>query len=430
MASREGSMSTTRMRERALASLGSAARHVPNDNAQLFAFVTSPSVRARPWPLYQRLHRHRPVRPVPYGAWMVASHAGVSQVLRLPATSVDESRAVGLPPVDATGSFSTLMSRTLLFTDPPDHARLRSLVSRAFTPRTVEALRPRIEAMVAEKLAELHPLGSADLVAELARPLPVAVICELLGVPARERSRFLGWAQSIAPRLDLSLIRDAAKERAGDQAAEELTEFLDELVADPRRRHPDGLLAGLAEVEVDGDQLRREEVTALGALLLLAGAETTTNLIASGLLSLLDHPDQLARVRDADVAPESAVEELLRYDGPVQMTQRVLLEPTDLQGHQIPAQTLLILLIGAANRDPSVFAEPDVLDVGREPNRQLAFSLGIHHCIGAALARLEAAVTIPAVLRAWPDLRLTSRPRQRDTFVLRGLSTLPVGWST
>jgi cytochrome P450 len=423
------SVSTVLLKRRALATAGALARHVPADRAQLFAFVASPAVRSDPWALYRRLHRNGPIRPTAGQAWLVASHAGVLQVLRHPGTSVDESLGRGQPPSD-DGPFATLVGRSLLFTDPPDHARLRRLVARAFSPRTVETLRPRVEALVDGTLARLRPAGSADLMAELALPLPVTVICELLGVPEAERPRFLAWARHLGPRLDLSLFREPAVERRGDEAAVELAAFLDELVADPARRDPGGLLAALVSVEADGDRLDRAEVVRLCALLLVAGFETTTNLIGNGLYALLRHLDQLRRVRDGDADPEIAVEELLRYEGPVQFTQRVLMDDVELDGHEIPARTLVALLVGAANRDPAVFRDPDRLDVGRDPNPHLAFSGGIHHCLGAALARLEASITIPAVLRALPELRLAARPSWRDTFVLRGLSALPLAWRT
>jgi cytochrome P450 len=419
---------TATLKRQALAGAGLVAGRVPVDSAQLFAFMASPAVRANPWPLYRRLHQRGPVRPGPYDAWLVASHAGVKQVLRHPAASVDEWLAVGLTGTRPTGPFSALMGRSLLWTDPPDHARLRQLVSRAFTPRRVDALRPRVESLIDDALARLRPLGSADLLAELAYPLPVAVICELLGMPGGERPRLLRWARHLAPRLDLSPFRDPEQNRLGDQAAVELAAFLDELIDDPSRRSPDGLLSALVAVEEAGDRLELAEVVSLCALLLVAGFETTANLVGNGLLALLRHPDQLARVRDGTVDPAVAVEELLRYEGPVQFTQRVLLEDLDVGGQHVPSRTLVALLIGAANRDPSVFADPDRLDVGRQPNPHLAFSSGIHHCLGAALARLEAAVTIPAVLRSLPGLRLAARPRCRDTFVLRGLRSLPVAW--
>lgn len=417
----------TALRQRALATAGAVARHLPSDRAKLFAFIANPSVRADPWSLYQRLHRRGPIRPAPYGTWMVASHRGVTTVLRHGPTSVDESLATGLGDLGRDGAFTVLMERTLLFTDPPDHARLRRLVSRDFTPRTVEALRQPVQDLVERSLAELRPAGSADLIAAFALPFPVAVICELLGVPERERDRLAGWARHLAPRLDVSLFRDPEKERRGDEAAAELMRFLAELIDDPARREADGLIAALAD-GADDERLDRDEIVALCALLLVAGFETTTNLIANSVVALLDHPEQLSALRDGDADPTLAVEELLRHSGPVQFSQRVLLEDLDLDGHQIPARTLVALLIGAANRDPAVFDDPDRIDLARDPNPHLAFSSGIHHCLGAALARLEAQVAIPAILRALPNLRCVSPPRRRDTFVLRGFSTLPVRW--
>lgn len=424
-------MSTMTIKKRALASVGAVARRMPNDNAQLFAFMANSRVRSEPWRLYQRLHQSGPVRPIRYeGVWLVGSHECVTTVLRHPTTSVDESLALGQAEYDRTLPFSALIGRSLLFTDPPDHARLRRLVARAFTPRTVERLQPRVETLVDEMLDRLRPEGSADLLAELALPLPIAVICELLGIPERERGPILGWARHLAPRLDIDLFRDEAKEQRGDAAAAELARFLEELVVTPARRDPEGLLAALVAVEEDGDRLDRDEVVALCALLLVAGFETTANVIGNGLLALLHEPEQLARVRDGDVLPATATDELLRFAGPVQFTQRVLLDDLELAGQRLPARTLVALLIGAANRDPLVFADPDRLDVGRDPNPHISFSSGIHHCVGAALARLEIAVVVPAILRGLPDLRLAATPRWRDTFVLRGLTALPVRWRT
>ena len=422
-------MTMQTVKRRALSSAGAVARYVPRDNAQLFAFIANSKVRSEPWPLYQRLHARGPVRPIPYeGIWLVASHEGVTTVLRHATTSVDESLAIGQESFDRTGPFTVLMDRTLLFTDPPDHARLRRLVARAFTPRTVERLEPWVEELVDKRLAALRPAGSADLLAELALPLPVEVICQLLGIPEGERSPIMGWARDLAPRLDISIFRDEEKERRGDEAAVGLRDFLSALVHDPTRRDPAGLLAALVAVEEEGDRLDRDEVVALAALLLVAGFETTAHVIANGVLALLRAPEQLARVRDGSVAPATVADELLRFAGPVQFTQRVLLEDLELGEHRIPERTLVALLIGAANRDPIVFADPDHLDIGRDPNSHLSFSSGIHHCLGAALARLEIAVAVPRILDALPALRLAAKPRWRDTFVLRGLTALPVSW--
>ena len=417
-----------KLKRSALEAAGQIASRVPMDQVQLFGFIASSAVRADPWALYRRLHRRGAIRQGPYGAWLIGSHRAALEVLRYPATSVDESLAPGLPASDRTRPFPTLTRQTLLFTDPPDHTRLRRLVSRAFTPRTVERLRPRVEALVRESLDELRPAGSADLLTAFALPLPVAVICELLGVPEDERGRFLGWARHLAPPLDISLFRDAEKERLGDEAAPESTKFLGELVEDATRRDAEGLLAALVRAEEAGDRLSRDEVVAMCALLLAAGFETTSNLLCNGLLALLGRPDQLAALRDGLADPDTAVEELLRHDGPVQLTLRVLLEDLDLDGHRLRQRSVVAVLIGAANRDPSVFANPDDLDLKRDPNPHLAFSSGVHYCLGAALARLEAAIALPMVLQSLPELRLTARPRWRDTYVLRGLTSLPVSW--
>ncbi len=416
-------------RERALAAVGTGARHVPVDAAQIFAFVASPRVRANPWALYQRLHRRGPIRKGPYGVWLVGSHAAVTTILREAPTTVDESYAE-LPGGEAEPSdFSRLLQSTLLFTDPPDHSRLRRLVSRSFTPRTVDALRDPIHELVDRSIAEIRPRGSADLVTELALPFPVAVIAELLGLPADDRPRFIAWARAMAPRLDISLFRDDAVNDAGNRAAREMTAYFDDLLAHPDRLEPGGLLADLVSVE-DDDRLQRHELISLCALLLLAGFETTTNLVANSIHTLLGEPEALAAERDGDVDMALAVEEHLRHDGPVQFSQRVLLEDAELDGQVLPARTLTALLIGAANRDPLVFDRPDRLDLGRSPNPHLSFSSGIHHCLGAALARLEAAVAIPAILQGLPGLEPAGRPTQRDTFVLRGFTELPVRWRT
>lgn len=419
----------TRIKSGALAAAGRVASYVPLDSVQLFSFISSPGVRAEPWRLYRRLHGSGGVIDTRFQVTVLASHADAWNLLRHPETSVQERLAEGIDiPAEPSGDFERLVERTLLFIDPPDHARLRRLVSRAFTPRTVEVLRPRVEAMVGDLLAPIRSAGRADVMQALALPLPVAVICELLGVLEPDRPQFVAWARDLAPRLDVSLFRDEVKQRRGDEAAAGLERFLGELVDDPDRRSPEGLIASLVAVEESDDRLTRDEVIALAVLLLAAGFETTTNLIGNGVLALLRNPGQLERVRDDEVDPAVMVDELLRYDGPVQFTQRVPLVDIELRDRVFPAKRLVAVLLGAANRDPAAFEDPDRLDVGRDPNPHLSFSSGIHHCIGASLARLEAAVAIPAIVRAFPELRLDGRPSRRNTFVLRGLETLPVAW--
>jgi cytochrome P450 len=421
---------STALKQRALATVGNVARYVPHDATQIFSFVASPKVRTEPWSLYQRLHRRGAVRPGPYGIWMVASHAGITRILRDAPTTVDETQAQGLPGGgdERSSEFSTLIEKTLLFTDPPDHSRLRRLVSRAFTPRTVDRLREPVADLVSRRVALLRGRGRADLITDLALPFPVEVICELLGLPHTERDRFIAWGRAMAPRFDIDLFRSEEVNRLGNEAAKAMVDYFDELLDHPERCDPDGLVPALVAAQDDDDRLDRMEVIALCGLLLLAGFETTTNLIGNGIHSLLQQPEQLAAWRDDRVDPARAVDELLRHDGPVQFTQRVLLDDVELDGHTMPSHSLVALLMGAGNRDPKVFDDPDRLDLDRHPNPHLSFSTGIHHCLGAALARLEAELAIPAILRELPDLQLDGRPTWRQTFVLRGFTKLPVRW--
>ena len=343
---------------------------------------------------------------------------------------MDEDKATLLPPStkEEPGAFSEVMDRTMLFVDPPDHERLRRLVSRAFTPRRVEVLRPSVEALVAERIAALRPRGTADLLHEVTYPVPVAVISELLGVPEADHPRFIRWAHDLAPRLDISVFRDEELERRGDEAAAELESYLLGLVDDPSRRSADGLLTALVDAESDGDTLTRDEVVSTSALLLLAGYETTANLVANSIAALFDDPDELARLRAGSVPMGAAVDELLRFAGPVQFAQRIPTEPMEVAGHEVAAGSLFAILVGAANRDPSVFADPDRLDLGRVPNPHLSFSSGIHSCLGLNLARLEAEVMLRGIVDGLPGLRPDGRRRWKNSFVLRGLESLPVRW--
>ena len=403
--------------------------HLPFPDAKLLAIVASPEVRAEPWAVYRRLRETHPVYRSRLGAWIVASHAGVDAVLRHESASVDESKSARHGQNPAPDAFTRLMDQTMLFRDPPDHDRLRRLVARAFTPRRIEELRPRVEALTRQRLDALASRSEVDLLAGFAYPLTVDVICELLGVPLEERAAFPPWARAIAARVDVQAVRTPDIERRGSVAATEIAEYLDGLVTDPRRRVPGGLIDALVAAEEQSDRLTHDEVISTCALLLFAGHETTANLIGNGVVTLLAHPDQLRELEAGNIPMASAVEELLRHDGPLQFTQRIALADLDIGGNTIPAGAVVALLVGAANRDPAVFDDPDGVDLSRSPNPHLAFGFGTHGCLGAALARLEASVVLTELIDRWPTLRLAGRPKWRETFVLRGLQSLPIAWT-
>ncbi|HZV53169.1 MAG TPA: cytochrome P450 [Candidatus Dormibacteraeota bacterium] len=383
-----------------------------------------PLLQRDPYPFYEQLRRSGPVVWAPsLERWLVTGHPEVVEVLRDERFSADRRKWRGFEPVVEPGREG---ARSMLVVDPPDHTRLRTLVQKAFTPRVVERLRPRIEALVKEALDEAEARGSMDLVADLAYPLPVTVIAELLGVPVEDRSAFRRWSDALVGALDPVALTD--RRSAVLAARDALHAYLERVVAERRAAPRDDLISRLVEAEEQGDRLSGPELLAMGVLLLVAGHETTVNLIGNGINALLAHPDQLARLRDEPELIEPAVEELLRYDSPVQLTGRVALEELELGGRRVEPGQMLMLLLGAANRDPRVFAEPERLDLGRDPNPHLAFGRGIHFCLGAPLARLEGQIAIRELVRRFPTLRLAGTPERRPTVTLRGFASLPLTW--
>ncbi|HYU14595.1 MAG TPA: cytochrome P450 [Candidatus Acidoferrum sp.] len=324
--------------------------------------------------------------------------------------------------------------RSFLAHDPPDHTRLRRLVSKAFTARLVERLRPRISELVDSLLAAVP--GETDLISALAWPIPVAIISELLGVPAEDKSRFKSWSAALARGLDPDFMLPPAEIAQREKARDEFVDYFRAL-ADRRRgrgNSPIGrgnengggndLLSALVAVSDQGDMLTEAELLATCILLLVAGHETTVNLIGNGALALLRHPDQLAWFRAHPEAVAGAVEELLRYDPPVQLTARSALEDLELNGHRMRRGQVILMLIGAANRDPAVFPDPDRLDLTRVPERHLSFGLGIHYCLGAPLARLEGQIALSKLFQR--EVSQAGEVSYRDNLILRGLATLPV----
>jgi cytochrome P450 len=309
----------------------------------------------------------------------------------------------------------------MLSQDPPEHTRLRRLVSKAFTPRSVQKMRPRIQEIVNELLERIDGRGEFDLVSDLAWPLPVIVIAEMLGIPREDRERFKRWSDAMVATLggDYSALDEARRSN------EELVEYVSRVIAERRQEPREDLISRLVAAEERGQTLTEDEMLGTVALLLVAGNETTTHLISNGMLVLLRNPDQLARLRDDPSLLPSAVDELLRYTGPVHTTRRVAKTDVSLGGAEIRRGEVVIGLLAAANRDPDKYADPDRLDVARNPTDHVAFGDGIHFCLGAALARLEGQITIGTLLQRFPNLRLLDdEPQWGGTFAIRGVTSL------
>ncbi len=391
----------------------------------------SPEFRADPYPFYARLRTHDPVHFVEAGEmWVLTRYADVTAALRDDRFSSRRAlfdRLLAMAPQGQIPASLTRLMRTMIFMDPPDQARLRTLVSKAFTPRVVEALRPRIEAIVTELLAPHLDAGRLELIADLAFPLPVVVIAELLGMPAEDRGQLKRWSDDLAVLVDRTMLL----ERLGpaERSAGELEEYLRGLFADRRARPRNDLISGLLSAQEHGEVLSEDELLGTCVLLLAAGHETTVNLIGNGMLALLRHPEELAKLRRDPSLVRSAIEELLRYDIPVQLVHRSVRGEVRIGGKVIRAGQEAVLVLGAANRDPMRFAEPDRLDLARPDNRHLAFGHGLHFCLGAPLARLEGQVAFETLLARLPGLRLVSdRVEWRDGFVLRGLKAVPLAF--
>ncbi|MGJ4943399.1 cytochrome P450 [Bradyrhizobium sp. HKCCYLS1011] len=393
----------------------------------------SPEFIRDPYPFYQQLRETDPMHVTPFGAFLASRHAEASLVLRDKRFGKDfvarSMRRYG-PKIMEEPIFSS-MGHWMLQQDPPDHTRLRGLVVKAFTARRVEDMRPRIQEIVDQTLDQVIPRGQMDLIEDFAFRLPVTVICDMLGIPEEHRESFYKSSREGGRLLEPVPLSPAeiAEGNAGNAVSTAYFQHLFEL----RRREPgDDLTTQLLQAEEDGAKLSHEELTANIILLFGAGHETTVNLIGNGLLALHRNPDQLALLKARPDLITNAVEEFLRYDSSVQLTGRVALEDIeDLGGRRIPKGEGVLCLLGSANRDPAVYPDrPEQLDITRPNVKPLSFGGGIHHCLGAQLARIEAEVAIGTLLRRLPDLKLDDpdNPEWRPTFVLRGLKRLPARW--
>ncbi|MFF3612661.1 cytochrome P450 [Streptomyces sp. NPDC002580] len=390
-----------------------------------------PAFVADPYPAYEELRaRGRVHYYEPTNQWLVPHHADVSALLRDRRlgrtyqhrfTHEDFGRTAPPPEHEP---FHVLNDHGMLDLEPPDHTRIRRLVSKAFTPRTVERLKPYVEGLAGELVDRLVEAGGGDLLADVAEPLPVSVIAEMLGVPESERAPLRPWSADICGMYELNPSEEAARKAV--RASVEFTEYLRALIEDRRKEPGDDLISGLIAAHDEGDRLTEQEMISTCVLLLNAGHEATVNSTVTGWWTLFRHPGQLAALRADHSLIPTAVEELMRYDTPLQLFERWVLDDIEIGGTTVPRGAEVALLFGSANRDAEVFADPGTLDLSRTENPHISFSAGIHYCIGAPLARLELASSMSALLTRAPGLALAKEPVRSPNFVIRGLEGLSV----
>ena len=390
-----------------------------------------PAFLADPYPAYADLRaRGRVHYYEPTNQWLVPHHADVSALLRDRRlgrtyqhrfTHEDFGRTA--PPAEHE-PFHTLNDHGMLDLEPPDHTRIRRLVSKAFTPRTVEQLGPYVGNLAGELVDRLVEKGGGDLLADVAEPLPVAVIAEMLGIPEADRAPLRPWSADICGMYELNPPEETATRAV--RASVEFSDYLRELIAERRKQPGDDLISGLIAAHDEGDRLTEQEMISTCVLLLNAGHEATVNATVNGWYALFRNPDQLAALRADHSLVPTAVEELMRYDTPLQLFERWVLDEIEVDGTVIPRGAEIAMLFGSANHDPEVFRDPERLDLTRRDNPHISFSAGIHYCIGAPLARIELAASMTALLEKAPTLRLAAEPERKPNFVIRGLRGLSV----
>ncbi|TQJ75402.1 cytochrome P450 [Streptomyces sp. SLBN-31] len=386
---------------------------------------------ADPYPAYAEL---RAAGRVHYfeatDQWLVPHHADVSALLRerrlgrtyLHRFGHEDFGRTAPPPEHEP--FHTLNDHGMLDLEPPDHTRIRRLVSKAFTPRTVERLKPYVGDLAGKLVDRLVENGGGDLLTDVAEPLPVAVIAEMLGIPEADRAPLRPWSADICGMYELNPSEETARKAV--QASVEFSDYLRELIAERRKEPGDDLISGLIAAHDEGDRLTEQEMISTAVLLLNAGHEATVNATVNGWYTLFRNPAQLAALRADHALVPAAVEELMRYDTPLQLFERWVLDDIEIDGTVIPRGAEIAMLFGSANHDPEVFRNPERLDLTRADNPHISFSAGIHYCIGAPLARIELAASMTALLEKAPTLSLAEEPRRKPNFVIRGLEGLAV----
>ncbi|MFF9284951.1 cytochrome P450 [Streptomyces griseosporeus] len=402
-----------------------------SDVARLAFDPWDPAFLADPYPAYAELRsRGRVLYYEPTDQWLVPRHADVSALLRerrlgrtyLHRFSHEEFGRT--PPPAEHEPFHTLNDHGMLDLEPPDHTRIRRLVSKAFTPRTVERLQPYVEQLAGDLVARLVEAGGGDLLTDIAEPLPVAVIAEMLGIPDGDRPLLRPWSADICGMYELNPSAEAAARAV--RASVEFSDYLRDLIAARREEPGDDLISGLIAAHDEGDRLTEQEMISTAVLLLNAGHEATVNATVNGWWALFRNPAQLAALRADHSLVPTAVEELMRYDTPLQLFERWVLDDIEIDGTTIPRGAEIAMLFGSANHDPDVFDAPDRLDLTRRDNPHISFSAGIHYCIGAPLARIELAASMRALLTRAPKLTLAAEPERKPNFVIRGLKGLSV----
>lgn len=394
--------------------------------------VTDAAFKANPFPFYAQLRAEAPVFPVKLikqRAWLITRYDDVLTVLKDERFAKDRRNAMTPEQLKKSPWVPPMLKpfeRNMLDLDSPDHTRLRALVHKAFTPRLIEQMRDQIQVLTNELLDRVEPRGSMDLIADFALPLPLTMIGRILGVPTVDNHKFHRWTKTLVSagtNRNLFVLIPSVMS---------FMRYLKKLIRERRASPRDDLVTALVQARDGSDQLSEDEMLAMILILLIAGHETTVNLIGSGSLALLEHPDQMAKLRSEPALIKTAIEELLRFVCPVEMaTERYAREDITIAGTTIPRGELVMAVIGSANRDANYFDHPDSLDIARKDNKHLAFGHGAHFCLGAALARLEGQIAINTLIQRMPNLRLNIAPDQlrwRGTFVLRGLEALPVSF--
>jgi cytochrome P450 len=404
--------------------------------------VADPRWSSEPGPLFDQIREENPIHKSAQGFWVLSRHQDCLNILRSRQSSSDATKQrpayapKGLNSVEQKADGESEMdevvedARPFLFRDPPDHTRLRGLVAKAFTPKMVNELLPFVEERTNELLDACLGSGTVDLQQALCYPLPVAVICKMLGVPEEDETRFSKWSELLARGLDPDFLLPPEVLEARNLAVTEFTGYFFELLAERKKNLGDDLLSALVVAEEHGDKLTEVEMLSTSILLLVAGHETTVNLMTGSVVAFAAHPEAQEQLRKNPSLWPSAVDELMRYVSPVQLTGRTLLEDVTLDDQTIPGGSFAMLLLGGANRDPRVFENPTGLTLDRSPNHQLGFGFGLHHCLGAPLARLEARVTMAKLLERTSSIELTAPVTYRPNIVLRGVTELNVALTT